>query len=241
MDKDSNLEYCFADIVIDRPYIFTVGRKQMRLYPLTLAKSLLLEETIDTLPVNEEYMRLNPFLEALRLARNYKEKCCQILSVHATPNTQRDLFNVQKRAERKNMLSRLGDKDIATLLMYVLTSDKTEQLMSYFGIDKERERMGRISEAKKSKNSISVGGKTLLGSFIGQLKEMGYTDNEIRYELGYHYLQLMLADKMTSVYLTDEELSSLPEECGGNVLDGNDPESFGKLQSLLANRGVKMK
>jgi hypothetical protein len=101
--------------------------------------------------------------------------------------------------------------------------------------------MGRISEAKKSKNSISVGGKTLLGSFIGQLKEMGYTDNEIRYELGYHYLQLMLADKMTSVYLTDEELSSLPEECGGNVLDGNDPESFGKLQSLLANRGVKMK
>ncbi len=239
-EKNNSLEYCFADIVIERPYIFRVGRKQMQLYPLTLAKSLLLKEMIEALPVNKEYMRLNPFLEALRLANACKDKCCQILSIHATPNTKKDLFNVQKRAERKNILSRLGDKDIATLLTYVLTSDKTEQLMRYFGIDKERERMRTISEVKKSKNSIPIGGKTMLGSFIGQLLGMGYTDNEIRYELSYHYLQLMLADKMSSVYLTDEELNSMTEVSGGNVLDGNNPESFGKLQSLLANRGLKI-
>lgn len=239
-EKNKSLEDCFADIVIERPFFFRIGRRQMQLYPLTLAKSLLLREIIDTLPINEEYMRLNPFLEALRLANTCKEKCCQILSIHATPNTKKDLFNVQKRAERKNILSRLGEKDIATLLTYVLTSDKTEQLMRYFGIDKERERMRKISEVKKSKNSISVGGKTLIGSFIGQLTEIGYTDNEIRYELSYHYLQLRLADMMSSVYLTDEELNSMTEVSGGNVLDGNSPESFGKLQSLLANRGLKI-
>ena len=48
----------------------------------------------------------------------------------------------------------------------------------------------------------------------------------------------MLADKITSVYLTDEELQNVSTTAGGTLLDANDPASFEKLKSLSL-RGVK--
>ena len=48
----------------------------------------------------------------------------------------------------------------------------------------------------------------------------------------------MIADKITSVYLTDEELQNVSTAAGGTMLDANDPASFDKLKGL-ALRGVK--
>lgn len=238
MDKDSNLDYDFADIITERPHEFTVGRKHFRLYPVTLAKTFVLGRIIGKLPIDKLLLAVNPYVEALRLVEVDKESCCHILAIHTTPNTYKDLYNTQSIACRKNVFASMGNKSIASLLLYVLTSDKTDALMEHLGIDAERVRLRKAMEVKDTKNSLSFGGKTLFGGFIGPLKEMGYTDDEILFERGYTYLRLMLADKVTSVYVTDEELNSLPADMGGKVLDGNDPGSFSKLQSIFADKGV---
>lgn len=238
--KKENIEYELADIITQKPHEIKVGRKLFRLYPVTLAKQFLLKRIMDGLSMNTSVLRKNPYMEALRLAETNRKVCCHILAIHATPNTCKDLHNSKAITERCNVFSKMTIEDIATLLIYVLTSDKTERMLHELGLDKEQKRMSEVMDIKRQngKNNLTFGGLTIFGSFIGQLKELGYSDNEIIYEKGFTFLRLMLADKITSVYLTDEELQNVSTTAGGTLLDANDPASFEKLKSLSL-RGVK--
>lgn len=238
--KKENIEYELADIITQKPHEIKVGRKLFRLYPVTLAKQFLLKRIMDGLSMNTSVLRKNPYMEALRLAETNRKVCCHILAIHATPNTCKDLHNSKAITERRNVFSKMTIEDIATLLIYVLTSDKTERMLHELGLDKEQKRMSEVMDIKRQngKNNLTFGGLTIFGSFIGQLKELGYSDNEIIYEKGFTFLRLMLADKITSVYLTDEELQNVSTTAGGTLLDANDPASFEKLKSLSL-RGVK--
>lgn len=233
----------FADIITERPYEFTVGRKHFRLYPVTLAKTFLLKQHIDGLSVNWGVLRINPYVEALRLVEAERKRCCQILAIHTAPNTYKDLYNRQAMATRRNAFKAMSAKDIATLLLYVLKSDKTDSVLKETGLEEERRRLQQTLAIKSdtSRNNMTFGGLTILGSFIAPLMEMGFTHSEILYERSYSYLRLMLADKVTSLYLTDDEYGKLPPSVNPNILNGDDPESFGKLQSLLAGKGIKIK
>jgi hypothetical protein len=133
----------------------------------------------------------------------------------------------------------MQDADLAAHLINVLTLDKTADVMEHLGLNKEHERMKKVFEIKRkhNKNSIDFGGLSLFGSFIGQLKEMGYTENEILFELGYSYLQMVLADKVTSVYLSDDELEELPNLAVVNSdMDANNPEMADKILGMMNNR-----
>lgn len=237
--KGKELEHDLADVIIEKPFEFTVGRKHLRLYPVTLAKTLMLGRYMDELDIDTDLLDRNPYLEAIRLVHRHRDLCATIIAIHTAPNTYRDLFDLQALRVRRNLLKKAGSEDLATLLVIALTSDKTAVLSSHFGITEERERMAAVARAKKSRNSLSFGGKTIFGSFIAPLHEMGYSDSEILYERGYSYLRMMLADKMTEVYLTDEELEGLPASVGGRMLDGNDPASLAALKERLGSRGVK--
>ena len=239
--KNDSIKYELADIIIEKPHVFSVGRKQYKLYPVTLAKSFLLKRYIDKLPIDIDVLRTHPYFETLRLVGVNKKLCCQIVAIHATPNTYRDLYNSKVIAEKRNAFCKMTDENLASLLIYALNSDKTEQVMQYLGLDKERERMNKVIEvkAKNNKNNLTFGGKSIFGLFIGQLREMGYTDNEILYERGYSFLRLMLADKITSIYVTDEEYKVLPADADPNCVDGNDPSSWDKLKARLKVGGVK--
>ncbi len=240
-EKNDSIKYELADIIIEKPHEFSVGRKHFKLYPVTLAKSFLLKRYIDQLPIDLDVLKENPYFEALRLVKKDRELCCQIIAIHATPNTYRDLYNGKVITEKRNIFFKMEDESLTSLLIYALNTDKTEQVMQYLKLDKERERMRKVMEvkAKGNKNNISFGGKSIFGLFIGQLREMGYTDNEILYERGYSFLRLMLADKITSVYVTDEEYKMLPASVDPNSVDGNDPSAWGKLKARLEGSGVK--
>ena len=71
--------------------------------------------------------------------------------------------------------------------------------------------------------------------------EMGFSDDEILYEKGYTYLRLRLADKVTSIYLTEEELNSVPTSLGGGLLDANDPEAIGEIAAIMSKQGISRK
>ena len=238
--KYGKIEYELADIITQKPHEFKVGRKLFRLYPVTLAKQFIQKRIIGRLGLNTSFIQ-NPYLEALRVAETNKKACCEIIALHATPNTYKDLHNSKAMTERRNVFEKMRTEDVATMLVNVLTTDYTKDIIEYFGIDKEQKRLAVIMEIKRknSKNNLSFGGLTIFGTFIGQLKEMGYTDDEIIYEKGYAYLRLMLADKVTSVYLTDGELQDVSTGSGGTMIDGNSPEAFEKLRTALAGRGLK--
>lgn len=238
------IEYDLADVIIGRPYGFTVDRKHFYLYPITLAKMFLLKRQIDSLNIDQTILRVNPFLEAMRLVKHDKETCCQILAYHTAPNTYKDLYDHRSITIRKNYFAKeLEDSDLASLIIMVLTSDKTDKIAVHMGLDKEKERLHSVMEVKNKhdKNSLSFNGKGMFGTFIAPLLEMGFSNSEILYECSYSYLRLMLADKITTLHLTDEEKNEIPESAGGNYFDASDPANAQKILAAMANRGIAIK
>lgn len=237
------IEYDFADVIIQRPHGFTVGRKHFYLYPITLAKMFLLKRIMESLNIDQNLLKLNPYLEAMRIARADRESCCQLLAYNTAPNTYKDTFDNRAITIRKNFfLKEMEDEDIASMMILVLTEDKTEEFIQHLGLDKERERLSVVMEAKRKhdKNTMTFNGKSVLGTFVAQLKEMGYTDNEILYEKGYSYLQLMLADKVVTLHVTDEEKNDIPKNMGGTFVDASDPEQAKEFLLRMKEKGLSV-
>lgn len=239
--NERELEHALADIITARPHEIRIGRKTLRLYPVTLAKTFLLRRWMDALEINSALLKSNPYVECLRLAETQPDVVAQILAIHSAPNTQRDLHDSRAAVIRRNLLRSVKTEHLAGLLMAVLTSDNTDQLADHLGITGERERLQEVLEVKREhdKNNLTFGGKSIFGTFIGQLKEMGYTDEEILFERSYSYLRLMLADKVTSLYLNDEELESLSQSAGGTLLDGENDGDLDALAALIKTGGAK--
>lgn len=239
-NKTIDNEHELTDVIIDRPQEFKIGRRIFRLYPVTLAKMLLLKRQIDGLKLNMDILKTNPFLEALRIVRDNKTACSTILAYHTAPNTYKDLFDTKSISTRRNYFKKsLSDEDLASLLILAL-DDKTDRLIKHIGLDKEHARLQSVLKVKQKhdKNSLSFCGLSLFGTFIGQLKEMGYSDNEILYERGYTFLRLMLADKVVQVILTDNERKEIPEDLGGTYIDANNPANAQKILAMFKNKRV---
>lgn len=54
-------------------------------------------------------------------------------------------------------------EDMATILTIILSNDKIEEFIQYFGIDVEREMKAQISRIKGEGSSITFGGKAFMG------------------------------------------------------------------------------
>lgn len=235
MSNPSAIEKEFADVIMQRPHEFRIGRRSLYLYPLTLGKTFVLRGYLEALGVDVRMMSLDPFVECLRLAESKQEICSEILAIHTAPNTRRDLFDSRGIASRKKLMMRLKPEHLAGLLMIVLTGNHSDEIMRHFGMEEERRRLSEVLRLKRSgeKSTLTFGGKTLIGTFICQLKEMGYSDDEILFVYGYDYLRMVLADKLTTLYLSVEELESLPSSSGGTLLDGEDPLAMEKLEAMI--------
>ena len=231
-----------ASIITGRPLSFRIGRKPLCLYPVTFAKTFMLAPYIEELGVDTRLLGVSPGTEVLRLAAAKRDTCASILAVHATPNTARDFFDTRSFAVRRNCFRKLSSRDMASLLLYVLSWDDSQQVMTALGMDKERQRLEKVIRLKSKSDSttLAFGGKSVFGSFIAPLKEMGYTDDEILYERGYTYLRLMLADKPVSVFLTEEERSRLSNDIITPLYDADSPSAAAGLSTWLAGRGLRL-
>ena len=239
--EDKDIEALLADIITARPHEVRVGGKALLIYPVTLAKTFMLRPWMDALKLDSDIMRADPFVECLRIAGTQPDIVAHILTIHTAPNSYNDLHDSIAAEERYRLLYTVKPEHLAGLLMVVLTQDNTEQIARYLGIEDEQKKLREVMKVRKGheKNNKNYGGVSVFGSFIGQLKEMGYNDDEILFERPYSYLRLMLADKVTNIYLSDEDLESLPTEAGGTLLDGEDDASFDVLSSLIRNGGTK--
>lgn len=236
MNENNNHEYDLADIIIGRPHDFRVGEERFRLYPITLGKVLLLRPYMDEIGIGGFLGDIDPYLSVLGLVREKKEQCATVLAIHTVPNRQRCLFDTEAIKNRVDLFTKeISDSDMASLLVAILTGDKTGQTIKYLGLDAEQERMSEVIKAKDCRNSLSFGAKSVIGSFIVPLKEMGFTVNEILYECSYSFLRLVLMDRHSSIYMSDDELSQVSGSTGA-LIDGADKDR--QLEVFFANKGI---
>lgn len=212
-DSDKELEQFVIDCVTERPKAFEVDGETFYVYPMTLGKTYLLQQYVTELGIDAEHLSLNLNMELLRLSKDKRDICLDIINL-MTSKGYDEVFDEERAASRKEYFSEhIEDADMASLMLLFLSNDKTAAAMAYLGIEKEQQRMRKVMDAKSKgdKNNMTFGGKSVFGSLIDAACERyGWTKEYVLWGIDYPSLRMMLADKITSLYVSDEELKKVP-------------------------------
>lgn len=217
-----------AMVLTDMPLGIQVGKRHLLLYPQTLGRMYLTAQLIEGLCVNQENMRIDPFMEAIRIVREHKEECCKLIAYYTLLKKSEMLNSRIVKARENVFLKSCDEEDIATILISILSDNKLNEIIKETHIDKEEERMRKINSAKSSENQYVFGGKSIWGSIVDVACERyGWTLDYVVWEISYNNLTLMLKDKITSIYLSDEERKNahIPS-ANERVFDGNNKEDI---------------
>ncbi len=233
-ETKKNIEMDVADILMERPRGFNVGEHRFYLYPMTLGKSYLVARLIESLEINSEIIKENHYMEALRLCKEKTEVVCQLISYH-TFNTREELFDYASIKSRSDFFSlNLSYEEMAQLLIMILAEGNVSVFIKHFGIDRERKELERISKIKgKNSNSISFGGKSVFGSLIlPACVKLNMTPRQVVWDISYSFLQMLMADAITPVYLTDEEIKGNHISTDREFISADDPRNKDIIRSM---------
>lgn len=234
MSEDKKLiDMNIADTIIERPHGFKVNQCQFYLYPVTLGKTYLISRLVECLGINLEIIKANPYMEALRLCQEKKEIVCRILSYH-TINRKDELFDCNLVQERCDFFCKeLDDDSMAQLLVMVLSEGDISAYIKHLGIDKEKEWQAKAMRAKKDNNSLTFGGKSIYGTLIDTAcQRYGWTFEYVVWGISYANLQLLLADSVTSIYLSDEERKRVNIPQDRDIINADDPANMAKIKAM---------
>lgn len=233
MEDKEYIEMNLADTIMERPYGFHVSDRQFYVYSVTLGKTYLLSRLMKELDVNGRLIELNPYMEALRLCETKRDMVCRLLSYH-TFNKREELFDNSLVAERADFfVKELNNEDMAKLLIMVLSNGDVSTFIKHLAIDEEKEWLRKVSKAKKNNGSFVFGGKSVYGTLIDAACERyGWTMEYVVWGISYANLQMLLADAVTSIYLSDEERKKLHIPMDRNVIKADDPENIEKIMSM---------
>lgn len=234
MEDREQIEMNIADTIIERPIGFSVSKRNYFIYPPTLGKTYLLARLFKSLEADEKVIATNPYLEALRLSETKKETVCRLLSYY-TFNRKDDVLNNTKVEQRANLFEKsLDGEELATILVLILSGDNTEEFIRYFGIDKEREEKERIYKIKDSKGSISFGGKSTYGTLIDfACQRYGWTMEYVTWSISYVNLKMLMADSITTIYLSEDERKKLGMGVG-EIINADDPANKDLIRKMLS-------
>ena len=228
-----SIEASIIGTIIEKPRPFKVGEERFYLYPVTLGKHYLISLYVGSIGMDMDNIRINPYMEALRLCKEKRDVVCRILAYH-TLDKREELYDEGIVQERSDFLSgNVDDENLAQLFVIVMASDDVDVMMKRFGIDKETEWKNKALRAKKSNNSLSFGGKSVYGTLIDTAcQRYGWTMRQVLWEISYANLQMLLADSVTSIYLTDEELKSVHIPKERDVINADDPANRARIKAM---------
>ena len=225
--KELNRELTYA--IMEMPHSFKIEGEVFYVYPLTLGKTLILQSMMERAAIKEENLKVDINLELLRVVEANKDVCCELMAYMTARNDYYDVFDIVGFERRKAVFMGLEDSDLASFVAAVLTADKTSYLIKGLGIDKEQADMRKVTSVKdkSDKNTFSFGGLTLYGSLIDvAMERYAMTKRQIVWEMDYVSLRLLLADKVTSVFVTDDERKKIHVPKDRHKINGDDKETM---------------
>lgn len=218
------------DALIEKPQGFHVGKKQFYLYPASLGKALLLKRHIENLALSEENIKVNPYLEFLRVVTAKKDDCCRIIAYH-TCRTKSEVFD-NESVEKKVRFFRenCNDSELVTLLMMLMDTDKSGAFIKNLGIDKELRQYSRAMGAKDTKGSYNFCGMSEYGNLIDWACERyGWSYQYVVWGISLTNIKMLMADHIKNIYLSDDERKRvhIPRD-RKNVVNGDNKEELEK-------------
>lgn len=235
MDKE--LIETISSVLIDMPIGIEVGTKRFEVYPQTLGKMYITASLIESLGIDKNLLHVSPLLEALRVVKQKKDSCCNLIAYHCTKGKE-NILNKKKIEELSATIKEeFDDEDLATILILILKNDDLDKILKGTAMDKEAERMSKVNAAKKMTNTFVFGGRTIWGTLIDAACERyGWTLDYVLWGVSYNNLTLMLKDKITTIYLSDQEMKHCHVSRDREYVSGDDKEKAMKMAMESENR-----
>lgn len=222
-----------TDAIIERPVSFSIGEEKLFLYHASLGKMYMVAKLMDSMNVSQQRLLKDAFSEAARLCRFNRGEVARLIAFY-TVREKDDHFNEDLIEGRSKVLSSLDDKDLATLLMVVLTQDSSDRFIKEYGIDKERQTVQRIVRYKQDKGNLSFGGKTVYGTLIDSACERyGWSFDYVVWGISYTNLRMITADSVVSMYLSKDDMKKLHVSADREVISASDPKNFERIKAML--------
>lgn len=233
MEINRPIEQNLTDVLTDKPFRFNVGKQTFSIYPATLGKMQLLKNLYLAMEVNAGALFPDPLAETLRVCRQESALVCRIIA-YSTFNGKEEILDDEKVCRRARVFEKeLDAEELATLLSLILTSDKTDEFIRYFGIDADREKRAQISRIKGEGNSLCFGGKSIYGLIIDfACQRYGWTLDYVLWGISLVNLNLLSADALTSVYLSQAERKKLGMG-EGEQINADDPANKVLIRKIL--------
>lgn len=234
MNTSKQIEMNVSDAITEKPIRFGVGKRKFSVYPPTLGKMQILKSLYFAINVNAELLAANPLAETLRICKESPGIVCQIIA-YSTFNDKESMQDTDKVLQRAKLIEGNATvEDLATILSIILSSDKTEEFIKYFGIDADKEQRVKISRIKGDGNSLTFGGKSIYGLLIDfACQRYGWTMDYVLWGISYVNLNMLFADAITTVYLSDEERKKLGMGVG-DVINADDPANKELMRKMLS-------
>ena len=184
--------------------------------------------------INTKLLSVNPLAEALRVCRQAPDVVCQIIA-YSTFREKEDIMDFKKVLRRARFFRKeVAVKDLATLLTATLSADKVEEFVRYFGIDADRKLKAEISRIKGESHSVTFGGKSIYGLLIDfACQRYGWTMDYVLWGISYVNLSLLMADAITTVYLSEDERKKL-DRGDGMVINADDPANRDLVRRMIS-------
>lgn len=231
---DPDAERHIDDIILDRPRIFDLGGSRFAVRYPSLGKTILANRVagceLASLKSPEE---ISDKLD--------DESLCRIIAIMSTDERSdkgaglfdEDHINRLTEYFRKH----LDREEMVALLSVVIRMCDLNDIIKYFGIDRDQESRKRIAKVKNDKDSgaaVTFGGKTVIGSVINRVAESCHWDRDyIVWGISYAYLSLTILDSCSSVYLTKDEIRKAHINTDGVVLKADEKENWSAIHELL--------
>lgn len=224
-----------SDTLIERPVSFSYKRERYSIYPLSLGKYQLCARLIETLGFDKINSDDELYSLALKTSQKARNEALRLISYVTLQGA--DCLDETKVRQRLKTFYRIKDKDLASLLVLFLRLDRTEAIMREYSIDKETTRLSdvlKIKSESEDKGSLSFGGKSIWGTMIDSACERyGWTYQYVLWGISFSALQLLLADYIKTVYLTDDERKKARISKDNNYIKAEDTES---LKNYIASQ-----
>ena len=216
-----------SDTLIERPVSFCYKRRRYSIYPLSLGKLQLCSRLIETLGFDKIRRDGELYSLALKSSQSRRNECLRLVSYVTLPYM--DCLDESLVQERIGKLRRIKKNDLASILVLFLTMDKTSDIMSEFGIDRESRRLSEVLKVKEESKggSVSFGGKSIWGTLVDSACERyGWTYQYTVWGISYCNLQLLLTDHIKTVLLTEEERKKCHISADNTVIKVSDTSSL---------------
>lgn len=230
--------------LIERPIVFSYGEKDdkvISIYPASLGKTLLMARLAAELGINAVSLEQNIHKEIYNIIKGKRDVVLRLLAYYTT-NSKIRLFDETFISKRVHEFDReLNDESLILLLESYLQTANANVYMKELGITDEQHRIALIEQAKDpDKGSVNVGGKTLYGALIDSAcQRYGWTYDYVVWGISYVNLQLMMADAIRTIFLSEKERKRCGSAIANNIVSGDDPKNIARLKELINSRKKK--